>query len=320
MTDSSPLANALQDDAAATALAGILIDFALDLPTSTIVTPEHVLNDLDKALDERLTERNVQKHLRPAIDREIARARTRGDTVGDWFTAEAKAELRSLVARPIDIPHATVERWVKRDEVRRMVRSAVQDTLESFIDTVKPGGSGGGAVGAVGRRAFGFAKKASGGVLGSIGSQIEGQLKRAVNSFLANNLEGILDKAVRTATSAETKQRISKEAVRIFDRAMKLKGEQVAAYAEKLPWDDLLEALPGQLAHNLSREAIRDGIKAEVQAFLDVDADTPFRGMFADDAAVEAWRAEAIPMVAPLLAQFWGSEAAAAWWMKYLPA
>lgn len=318
MTDLNPLAAALQNDSAAQALAGILVDFVLDQPTSTIVTPAHILADLDKALDERLTERNIHKHLRPFIDREIERAKGRGDTVGDWFTAEAKAELRALAARPINIPREKVTRWVKRDEVRRMVRSAVQDTLESFIDTVKPGGSGGGAVGAVGRRAFGFAKKASGGVLGSIGNQIEGQLKRGVNSFLANNLDSILEKAVRTATSEETKQRISKEAVRTFDRAMKMKGEEVARYAEKLPWDDLLEALPGQLAHNLNREAIRDGIKAEVQAFLDADGDTPFREMFADEAAVTAWKAEAVEIVAPLLAQFWGSEAAAAWWTTHL--
>lgn len=319
MTDTTPLAAALADGAAAEALAALLIDFVLDQPTSTIVTPAHLLADLDKALDERLTERNVKAHLRPFIDREIARAKTRGDTVGDWFTAEAKAELRALAARPIEIPRETVSRWVKRDEVRRMVRAAVQDTLESFIDTVKPGGAGGGTVGAVGRKAFGFASRASGGVLGSIGNQIEGQLKRAVNGFLANNLEGILDKVVLTATSDDTKQRISKEAVRTFDRAMRLTGAEVAGHAEKLPWDDLLEALPGQLAHNLNREAIRDGITAEVEAFLAVDGDTPFRGMFADEAAVDAWKAEAVPMVAPLLAQFWGSPGAVAWWAKHLP-
>lgn len=317
MTDTNPLAAALANADASAALAGALIDFALEQPVSIVMTPAHILADLDRALDERLTERNIQKHLRPFIDREIERAKTRGDTVGDWFTAEAKAELRSLAARPIDIPPRTVERWVKRDEVRTLVRSAVQDTLESFIATVKTG-SGGGAVGAVGRRAFGFAKKASGGVLGSIGNQIEGQLKRATNAFLANNLDGILDKAVRIATAPETKQKVSKEAVRIFDRAMKTEGKDVAKYAEKLPWDDLLEALPGQLSHNLNREAIRDGIKAEVQAFLEADPDLTVRGLFADDAAVDEWKAEAIPMVAPLLGQFWGSDAAQTWWSQHI--
>ena len=315
----NPLATALSDAAAADGLAGVMIDFMLDQPLSTFATPEHVLSDLDKLIDERLTERNIALHLRPFIDREIERAKTRGDTVGDWFTAEAKAELRSLAARPINIPRDKVERWVKRDEVRSMVRSAVQDTLESFIDTVKTGGGGSGAVGSVGRRAFGFAKKASGGVLGSIGSQIEGQLKRAVNSFMANNLDGILDKAVRIAVAPETKQRVSKEAVRIFDRAMKTEGKEVAAYAAKLPWDDLLEALPGQLAHNLNREAIRDGIKAEVEAALEADGATPLRGLFADDAAIAGWRAEAVPIVAPLLAGFWASDAAQAWWTTHLP-
>lgn len=318
MTDSIPLAAALADASATEALAGVLIDFALDQPVARVITPAHLLADLDRALDERLTERNIQKHLRPFIDREIARAKARGDVIGDWFTAEAKAELRSLAARPINIPPRTVERWVKRDEVRTLVRSAVQDTLESFIATVKTGGSGGGTVGAVGRRAFGFAKKASGGVLGSIGSQIEGQLKRAVNAFLANNLDGILDKAVRIATAPETRQTVSKEAVRIFDRAMKTKGEDVAKYAEKLPWDDLLEALPGQLSHNLNREAIRAGIQEEVQAFLDADPDLTVRGLFADDAAVQAWKAEALPMVAPLLAEFWASPEAIGWWRDHV--
>ena len=195
-----PLIAALTDAAGSRALAEVLADFLLAQPMGRLIRAERVLDQLDRVLDERLMERATGAHLRPAIDREIARAKARGDVVGDWLTAEAKAELRSLAGRPIRIDRRMVERVVKQDEVKELIRQVVKDTLERFLTTVKTGGDdGGGAVGSLGRKAFGFANRASAGVLGSLGSALEGRLTSAMNTFVAHNLDGVLDKVARTA-------------------------------------------------------------------------------------------------------------------------
>ncbi|MEZ4463234.1 MAG: hypothetical protein R3F43_01620 [bacterium] len=77
-----------------------------------------------------------------------------------------------------------------------------------------------------------------------------------MNTFVAHNLDGVLDKVVAVITSPDTARQISRRAQKAFDRAMDFPGEKIAREAEKLPWDDLLEAVPGLIAHNLGREAV----------------------------------------------------------------
>lgn len=315
-----PLIAALTDAAGSRALAEVLADFLLAQPMGRLIRAERVLDQLDRVLDERLMERATGAHLRPAIDREIARAKARGDVVGDWLTAEAKAELRSLAGRPIRIDRRMVERVVKQDEVKELIRQVVKDTLERFLTTVKTGGDdGGGAVGSLGRKAFGFANRASAGVLGSLGSALEGRLTSAMNTFVAHNLDGVLDKVVAVITSPETARQVSRGAMKTFDRAMDFPGRRVAEEAEKLPWDDLLEAVPGLIAHNLGREALRAGIRAEVDAALAVEGERPVRSLWADEAAVAAARADIVEVLTPLVADFGASEAYGAWLADHAP-
>lgn len=314
-----PVAAALAQPAAARALAEVAVDFLLDQPVGRLVRPEAVLPVLDRLLDERITERAGREHLRPFIDREIARGKVRGDVVGDWLTAEAKAELRSLAARPIHIDRRTVEKVVKQPQVKELIRQVVRDTLERFVETIKTGGDDAGAVGSLGRKAFGFANRATAGVLGSIGGAVEAKLTSALNAFVANNLDGVLDKVVAVATSPDTARQISRGATHLFDEAMALPGEKVAKQAEKLPWDDLLEPVPGLLAHNLGRAALRQGIREEVEAALKVEGERPLRALWADEAAVAAARADAVEVLAPLFVEFASHSGYLAWLAAHAP-
>lgn len=315
-----PVAAALAHPDAARALAEVAVTFLLDQPLNRLVRAEVVLPALDRLLDERLTERSTAVHLRPFIAREIARGKVRGDVVGDWLTAEAKAELRSLANRPVKINRRTVERVVKQPQVKELIRQVVRDTLERFVETIKTGGDdGGSAVGSIGRKAFGFANRATAGVLGSIGGAVEAKLTTALNAFVANNLDGVLDKVVAVATSPDTARQITKGALHVFDQAMVLPGEKVARQAEQAPWDDLLEPLPGLIAHNLGREAIRQGIQEEVAAALAAEGERPLRAFWADEAAVAAAQADAVAVLAPLLADFAGHAGYLAWLATYAP-
>jgi hypothetical protein len=198
-----------------------------------------------------------------------------------------------------------------------MVKSIVEETLNRFVTTLKPGGSGGGLIGSVGRGAFGFANRASKGILGNIGGQFETQLQAAVTSFVQNSTSMMLDRIVVILTTPETSQHLGRSGAVAHDALMKQKTGDVWRFAERvIPMDDLLECLPSQCLHILNRETVRDGIRAEVSAYLAVEGARPIGDLFADAKQHKATRKEAIDSLAPALVRFSQSEAFASWLSK----
>jgi hypothetical protein len=300
----SHLLHGFGDPASAGALAGLAFDFAIDQPISRYVTPEHVLEHIDAALRPAPLERWAKQHLRPSLDRERARARARGDRVGDWLTAEAAAELRSLAARPVHLKKAFLEGLMKQDAVRHMLRGIVQETLDRFVTMLKPGGSGGGLVGAVGRGAFGLAGSVGKGILGGIGGQIEGQLGKAVTAFLDTSMNFLLDRVVALASSNETAALIGRMNVQGFDEAMKVRTGKLWDGLDQVPVDDLVALIPDLIAHNLSRPEIREGILDEARQALAVEGERTVRALLEDSGSVQMWRGRVVEVGGPLLAEW----------------
>jgi len=310
---STDLKTRLSTPADAGALLGLAFDFALAQPVSTYVLPDKLLDHLDHALSEPRLVEWTERHLRPILERERARAKARGDRVRDWMTAELQTELRALAAKPVDLDPKMVERLVRQDSVRHMLRSVVQETLDRFVDTLRPGGQGGGLLGSVGRSAFGFASRASKGILGNISSQIESQLKSAVTGFVQSSMNMMLDRVVHIIRSPEMRRQLSRSGVALYDEVVKSKTTDIWEFViARVDLDDLLEAIPGQLAHNLERPAIRDGLLAEVAAFLDIEGARPVSALLAP-ASMASLRADVIAIGAPLLGTLAQTPAFAAW-------
>ncbi|MSP72154.1 MAG: hypothetical protein EXR76_08240 [Myxococcales bacterium] len=288
----------------AQAFVGALFDFAAAQPVSRYVEPEPILEHLDRALSEPVVERVLREHLRPALDRELKRAKVRDDRLGDFITAEALAELRSLAARPVKFKRKFLEDLVKQDAVSHLVRSLVQETLDRFLGTLKPGGSGGGVVGGVARGAFGLANSVSKGLLGGIGAQVESQLKSAASTFVAGSMHVIMDRVVGILASPETGARIGRMNAQGFDQALKMKTAALVEQGLTLPVDDLLEVVPGLILHNLSRPEIRAGLLEELRLMLEIVGQRPLGELLDESGSREAVRAELIAKGAPLLVEF----------------
>lgn len=303
------LLKAWDDEAAMVALGGLIFDHAMAQPVSRFVTADAVLGHIDRALDERITEAWVRDHIRPFFDRELARAKARGDRVGDWISAEAQAELRSLAARPFNIDRRFMEGAVKQPAVQHMLQQVIEATLDRFISTFKPGGSGGGLAGKAARRGFGLAGRA----LGGIGAQIENQLRGATSGFIQGSMTFMLDRLVTIVSSPETARQMGRMNLAGYDEGIKLPTAKLSALILGLPLDDLLEVAPGLLLHNLRRPEVRDGIKAEVEAMLAVEGDKPLKALIADDAAYAALRAEVVGVCAPILSEFLATEPYLEW-------
>ena len=311
---STPVEDRLKDQGQAEILVGLFFDHTVAQPVNSVLDAEILLAQIDRGIDERVTERLVLEHLRPYIDREKARAAVRKDSVGDWFSAELQAELRALAMRPVRLDRKFLRTAVQQDAVKHMVRSIVEETLNRFVSTLKPGGSGGGLIGSVGRGAFGIASRAGKGILGQLGSQFENQLQSAVSSFVQNSTSMMLDRRIVILTNPETAQHLGRSGAAAYDAVMKQSTADVWSFAERvMPIDDLLECLPGQLLHLMGRDDIREGIREEVAAVLAVEGEKSISELFVDDGHLDAMRSEVIQVGAPLLTGFAGTEVFAAW-------
>jgi hypothetical protein len=193
------------------------------------------------------------------------------------------------------------------------VRSVVEETLDRFLQTLKPGGSGGGVLGSLGRGAVGLASGLGRGLLGNLGAQVEGQLKAAASAFVASSMNLVLDRVVTILAAPETGARLGRLNATGFDEALKLKTHVVVGQGLKLPVDDLLEVVPGLIAHNLARPELRAGLLEELRLALDVEGRRTIRAVLEDSRGTGIWRAEVLATVTPLLREFSRTPGFAAW-------
>ena len=308
------LTKKLKDPDNAAALVDLLFHHVMAEPVDSLVDADVVLAHLDRAMDERITDRWVREHLTTFLERESARAEVRQDTVGDWLAAELQAELRALSMRPVQFNRRFLREVVQQDSVKHMVKKIVEETLNRFVTTLKPGGSGGGLIGSVGRGAFGFASRASKGILGQIGGQLESQLQSAATSFVQNSTAVMLDRIIVILTSPETAQHLGRSGAAAHDAIMKQKTSDVWRFVEKnLPLDDLLECLPGQCLHIMSRDDLRQGIRDEVAAFLAIEGKKKIGDLFADHDQMKTMNEEVVALATPLLMSFAQSDAFKTW-------
>ena len=306
------LLSALADEDQASELVGVWFDHAIDQPVSRYVDAERLLAQIERALAEPRIERWARLHLKPSLERGHERAKASGDTVGDWLTAEAQAELRAIAAQPVELDRVFLERLVRQGSVKHMLKSVVEETLNRFIETLRPGGSGGGVGGRVARSAFGFAKQvAGGGILGAIGGQVEQQISRAARVFIDGSMTVMLERLVAILSSPETAHQLGRSKLSAYEELVKTPIAKLTKRALKLDVDDLLEVLPDLVAHNLARPEVREGFLAEVAAALEVEGARTVREILGDDLA--AVRDELVTLGAPLLAELAGAEALLDW-------
>jgi len=116
----------------------------------------------------------------------------------------------------------------------------------------------------------------------------------------------MLERLVAILSSQETARQLGRTKLQIYDEAMKTPTAKVTKAQLKLSIDDLVEVLPGLLAHNLERPEIRDGILAEVRAALEVEGARTVRELLGSDAA--PLRAEVVEVGGPLIADLASAE------------
>ncbi len=304
------------EPARAAARAELGFDFVMAQKVSRFIEPDRMLGHLQAGLAPELIERIVMKHVRPYLERQHQRATDHGDLVGDALTDDAIEALRELAAIPVRLDKRFLRSVVEQDAVRHLIREVTEETISRFLGSLK-GGQGGGFMGSVGRGAFGLASSMGKALLGGLGPQVEAQLSRASSAFIDGSLNLILAHVVEVMASKESAQHMADMAGFALEGALELPASQVWDRVAAVPVakrNALLAALPGVLAHNLTRPEVRVAIAEEVALWLAVEGQRTVGEVLGEaPAALSHWRAEAVRVLGPLVAEFAGSEAFAAW-------
>ena len=144
MTDTSPvLLTVLRDEAASRALVGIAIDYVFELPLHRYLDLELLHDTVREAYQPEALKNVLLRVLPQGLERGRELSEQDISPLATWLTPELDAELRALTIKARPLKPERVKRWAHHPITRHITRAFVEETLERFIQRVKPGGEGG---------------------------------------------------------------------------------------------------------------------------------------------------------------------------------
>jgi hypothetical protein len=325
-TASEALLLALADPAAARALVGVGFDFVTSRPLAAWVEPEAWVERAARLFDPETTGELIAEHLPRALDRFRAQASARGERLREWVTAELDAELRAAAMRPLQLGPRQLRALAHHEVTEHVMGELVREILERFISAAKPGGQGGGLLGAASRGVFGLASRAASGVLqggiaGALGEQLEGHLKGLVAGFIQSSMHALLERLALILSAPEVATQLGAARLEAYEALMSRPIRDLAADAERaaggllegVDWREWARLAPELISHNLARQSVRDALVAELKSFVDEQGSRPLLDFIGSPARVALLREEVMDALTPQVLGWAQSEGLRGW-------
>ncbi len=322
---------ALSSPAAARALVGVGFDFVVSRPVSSWVEPEEWVERAARLFDPEQAGDLIAEHLPRALERLRAQAKARGERLREWLTAELDAEFRAAAMRPLQLGPRQLRAVVHHEVTEHVMRELVREVLERFIAAAKPGGQGGGLIGAASRGFLGVASRAASGVLqggiaGALGEQLEGHLKGLVSGFIQSSMHALLERLALIMSAPEVAGQLGAARLELYEALVSRPLRDLAADAERaagglldgVDWLEWARLAPEVVAHNLSRESVREALVSELRAFVDEQGARPLSELCGPPARLAVLREEVMDALAPQVVAWAGSEGLRGWAAAHL--
>ena len=326
MTDTSlPLLKALRDEAASQALVGIAVDYLLALPLNRYLDLELLLDTAREAYEPQALKDLLIRTLPRAIERGRELSARDWAPLGEWLTPELDAELRSIAMSARPLKAERVQRWVHHPLTRHITRAFVEETLERFIQRVKPSGDGGGMIGAASRGALGWAQRASRGVLGSVAEQLQSQLKGLTSDFITASMSTLLDQLALIINTPEVARLLADAQLKGYlDITSRPLGDlidmvrQEAPTIEEAQVNEWSELIAEWVEHVLARPTVSE-LVTELQRQVIYDlGDKSIEELVGGDESVSALRRALITTLSPHLSSISERPEFLAWCQTHL--
>jgi hypothetical protein len=275
---------------------GLLFDFGMNQQLKQYLSAERVLKRLIRVAQSPFLKHVISRHFRPFLDREAARAEQQAEQVSVYLTPQANQVFDALSSRPVHLEQRFLEKLIKQDAVRHLIKMIVVETINRFIKSIR--GEGDGLLGKVGKLGIGS------GLLSKVGKQIEARLQAAAASFVQGSLDLVMKTVVATVSSPEMAVHLGKLNQAGYRAVLALETTVIWQALMRQPLDDLLALVPGLLSFNLDRDVVQEAITAEVKATLQTEESRTIRQIVNDDQLTAQLRAEFVEIGGQLLSNF----------------
>jgi hypothetical protein len=273
------------DDAALTGWIDRAFDLLCEKRVSDLIDVDTLIAGADAVGAPERVSWIVTTFVAPVRERLLAAARASDRLIGEWVPAPAKDALATLLGAPMKIPDDLIDELVTSEEVRDSVRSMLQESFLGIIAKAR-------------RTPLAGAAMLFGGVFDLFQERI-GQLMDVGVGIVQQRI------AQKLADPATAKA-LGKRRRRGFLRLLKRPERDAATWIDRIPNAAIDALTPSLVAHNLAREEVRAGLRAEIDRVLRELSREPI-GALLDrlglrELARTTMRARALPLLRELLA------------------
>jgi hypothetical protein len=314
---SQKITKVLADQSAQEALIAIAFDFCIDQPISAWIKPEDLIKNIEKYFDPSAFGSILQKELPTILENWKNRAKTQNQTLKDFLTAEIQAEMRFWAGSPLHLSSRQIQSWVNHPLTEQILSQLIRDSLERFVNTIKPGGQGGGLVGSLGRTALSFASKTTKGLFAGLGEQFEDQFKDLIGQFIQTSMHSILQRLALLLSAPEVAQTLGESRLELYEGLLKKPLKEMLEEAQNYSTEIWSEMLPDLIFFQLNRDFVRNGIIEESNRLLGIYGDDPLRKYLGSSEKIESIKAETMGHIQPKIDEFVKTEAFKMWVEKY---
>lgn len=320
------LSLALQTKPATHALIDLGLEFFFNQPIESWLDLEITLESIESVYQPQVMRRLLSEWIPRAIDRSKGLEAMGVQPLSTWLTPELDAEFRSICAGNQLLSPARIQAWVKHPLTHHVTQAFVEETLQRFIQRVRPSGDSGGLLGVASRGALGWATKASRGALGGLGEQLQNHLGSLTSEFISASMGVLLDQLGRILGTPEVSRLVAEAQLKWYDNlrssplsdSFKMMIKEVDQQVSSQVIEDWSELISDWIAHLLEHPELADFVgKAHQDLLSEIGHKTP-RQLINDEDTLKSLKESAKASLTPTMISLAHHDSFNEWCTKYL--
>lgn len=322
------------EGAALTALAKLVVAEATATPLREIASPRWIAGQVATALEALTHGDTARDWARQNIVTQRQRWSDEERPVRTWFPAEADEPLREMLARPWSPDADLVHQLIDQPAMRSLVREVLTGTLTKFGKRLRATGDT--RIGKLGaraaRRGRGLLGKVPGSniagnlgglaenLVGTVAEEVEHQLDNRVTEYVAGATAGVIRSIAQHIADPKHAGAFGDLRVSSLDILLDIPASRLAAEADKLHPEELVDVVLGALRAEAASEDFVDRTEQRVAAALETAGDGTLGAWLEEVGLKQVWQDTTTELVASRLQAVVHTDQFEAWWQALFEA
>lgn len=300
-------------------LAALGVTELLERPLHTIAEPEWLAQQLAAGIDAATGDPTFATAVKSRLEQGRARFRNEERGLRHWLPPEAEKPLRKLLSRPWTPDEELTFQVLNHDAIRGLIREVLRDTLTRFANRARAmdqgvlKGMGGRAV-RRGRGLLGSVAGAADSLVGAMKSELEQGIERTIRDFLSGAVGDAVRIMARHLSDPAHAESFSALRVGTLDVLLDTPVQQLAAEADKLEPEELVDVVLGALRSTSEQEGFAERIAAGLDKAMEVAGHVTLGKWLEEAGMTDAWTTATTELLTRQLRAVVATDAFAAWW------